>query len=154
MARVDVFQPKTDFYSQGVAKRRVRKGVDKGGVKAKARAIRYTGNSVPPPKGAVALSIKGHVEAIGRVGVLGTVSANAVHADVTHDGARSHIISPKPGGGLLFFWREKGRFVCMKTPVHHPGHKGKHYLTIPLREEAIKAGFVLVTSRAAVRPRR
>ncbi len=154
MTRVDIFQPKTDFYIQTLAKRRVKKVVDKVVVKAKLRAVRYTGNSVPAPKGLVALSIKGHVESIGKVGVLGTVVATAPHADLAHDGARPHVISPKPGGGLLFFWKKKGRFVCMKRPVLHPGAKGKHYLTIPLREEGIKAGFRIVLSTVAVRGRR
>lgn len=148
-----MFQPKTNLYVQTLTKRKVRKLVDRIVVKAKARALHYTGNSIPVPRGTLARSIKGEVKAIGRVGVLGTVTASALHADLIHDGAPPHIISPKPGGGLLFFWKAKGRFVCMKTPVRHPGFKGKHYLTIPLREEAIKAGFVLVTSRAAVRPK-
>jgi hypothetical protein len=153
MSRVDVFQPKTNLWVQSLAKRRVRKVIDRVVIKAKARAVHYTGNSTPKPDGALALSIKGNVQAIGKVGVLGTVTASARHANLVHDGAPPHIISPRPGGGLLFFWRRKGRFVCMKRPVHHPGFKGKHYLTIPLREEALKAGFVLVTPHAAVRPR-
>lgn len=146
MARVEIYQPKTDQFAQNLAFKEVKALVKVVTFEARHRAASYTGNSVPPPTGALSRSIHSNVGRKGRWKVVGSVGSNHPRALLVHDGAKPHIIRPVNAGGLKFFWREKGRFVCIKTPVNHPGFKGKFYLTEPLRIKGFVRGFRVITS--------
>lgn len=84
--------------------------------------------------------------------VVGTVSFGTDHALVIHRGAKPHLIRPRRREGLLFWWPagvgnppiSYGRLVCFKGTVHHPGHPGERYLTVPMFIEAAKRGFRVV----------
>lgn len=154
--RVEIFQPKTNIFTQKLARRKIQKVVDRTVRQAKARALRYTGNSTPPPTGSLARSIHGRVETVSRYGVTGTVYSDHPKAELLHGGAPPHVIRPRVvklgtgtylhnRGGLRFFWRQKGRWVCIKGPVRHPGFTAKRFLSIPFREEALAAGFRIQT---------
>lgn len=81
--------------------------------------------------------------------VVGTVAFNAQHALLVHRGAKPHPIRPVRKTGLLFYWPAgvgsppltRGRYVCFKGTVHHPGFRGMRYLTIPLLIEASRRRF-------------
>lgn len=57
------------------------------------------------------------------------VGSNLRYALDVHEGTRAHIITPNSGRVLRF--REGGRIVYARF-VHHPGSRGRKYLTIPL----------------------
>lgn len=143
MARVEIFQPKADLFALRLGKRKVSELVRLVDADARRRLLRYTGNTVEPrPTGAHARSIRSSVGTTGRWKVKGAVGSNLPTAMVVHNGAKPHLIRPgrtKPG--MKFFWKEKGRFVCIKTPIRHPGMHGKFYLTEPLRVEGRRLGF-------------
>ena len=150
--RVDIFQPKTNFFTQKIARRKIQKVVDRTVRRAKERALRYTGKSIPTPNGSLARSIHGRVQVVSRYGVTGTVYSDHRLAELLHEGAQPHIIRPKvvklgngtylhSTGGLKFFWRQQGRWVCIKGPVRHPGFAAKKFLTVPFHQEAVAAGF-------------
>lgn len=146
MARVDIFQPKADLYAQKLARKRVRELVRLVELGATHRLLHYTGNTVmPPPTGAHARSVRGKVSTIDRWSIVGTVGSNLKTAMVVHQGAKPHIIRPgRTRPGMKFYWKEKGRFVCIKTPVNHPGMLGKFYLTDPLKTQGRRLGFRVV----------
>lgn len=85
--------------------------------------------------------------------VVGKVGSDVSYALVVHEGAKPHTISPRLKGGLKFFWPagvgnpplRTGRVVCFKGKVHHPGMRGRRYLILPLRVEAFKLGFKVVS---------
>lgn len=146
MARVEIFQPKTDAFAQNLAFKKVKVLVRAITFEAKIRASTYTGNSVPEPDGGLARSIHSNVGRKGRWKVVGSVGSNHPKALLVHNGSPIHVIAPVRAGGLKFYWREKGRFVCIKSPVTHPGFKGKYYLTYPLRIRGHSQGFRTVIS--------
>lgn len=95
--------------------------------------------------------------------VVGSVGSSLSYAKSVHDGAKVHWIFPKAAKGVIrfgsrrrpqlrFFWRRAGRVVFMphvpgspgKIGHSHPGVKGKHYLTEPLRNAARRHGFRFV----------
>jgi hypothetical protein len=95
--------------------------------------------------------------------ITGEVGSNLPYAAAVHNGAKVHWIFPKGAVGrvrfgsrkrpqLKFFWRKAGRVVYMphipgspgKIGRSHPGQKGKHYLTGPLRRSARIHGFRVV----------
>jgi hypothetical protein len=152
MARVDIFQPKTNFFTQKIARRKIQKVVDRTVRRAKQRALRYTGNSTPTPNGSLARSIHGRVQVVSKFGVTGTVYSDHPKADLLHEGAQPHIIRPHVvrlgsgaylhnRGGLKFFWRQAGKWVCIKGPVRHPGFVAKKFLSVPFYQEALAEGF-------------
>lgn len=57
------------------------------------------------------------------------VGSDVRYAYVVHEGDRPHLITPNHGRVLRF--REGGRIVYARV-VHHPGSRGRKYLTIPL----------------------
>jgi len=57
------------------------------------------------------------------------VGAYTSYAYMVHEGTRPHVIDP-PGTRTMVF-NEHGRRVYAQR-VHHPGTRGKRYLTIPL----------------------
>lgn len=57
------------------------------------------------------------------------VGSNLRYAHAVHEGTRPHLIEPNSGRVLRF--REGGRIVYARF-VHHPGTRGRKYLTIPL----------------------
>ncbi len=145
MARVVIFQPKTDNFSRGFAKKRVSALVRAVDMDARRRLLRYTGNTVEPaPTGAHARSIRSSVSTQGRWTIKGSVGSNLPTAMVVHIGARPHTIRPRTKPGMKFYWKAKGRFVCIKAPVFHPGMHGKFYLTEPLKVEGRRLGFRVV----------
>jgi hypothetical protein len=87
------------------------------------------------------LSIKSGMSATD---VVHEVGSNVTYALVVHTGARAHTITPRPGGGLSFFWAAAGRKICVKAPVHHPGTTGIPYLTRPLMTWGPKLGYLTV----------
>lgn len=57
------------------------------------------------------------------------VGSNLRYAYDVHEGTRPHVIAPHNGRILRF--RQGGRVVYARL-VHHPGSRGRKYLTIPL----------------------
>jgi hypothetical protein len=57
------------------------------------------------------------------------VGSDLRYAYMVHEGTRPHVITPNSGRVLRF--REGGRVVYARL-VHHPGTRGRKYLTIPL----------------------
>jgi hypothetical protein len=76
--------------------------------------------------------------------VHGSVGSAVGYAKIADSGARPHKIYPVRASKLRFYWRRVGRVVYLQH-VSHPGYPGKGWLTIPLREEAIKKGWKVVT---------
>lgn len=146
MARVEIFQPKTDDFAVRSASDRVSKLVKVITLEARRMAARHTGNSYPPATGYFSTTIQGSVNRTGRWTVVGQVGSNNSKALLIHNGSRPHIIRTVNAGGLLFWYKEKGRLICVKQPVHHPGAQGKFYLTVPLRIQGTAAGFRVVES--------
>jgi hypothetical protein len=93
--------------------------------------------------------------------VRGSVGSSLKYARAVHSGARVHAIFPKAAGHfyrfgrghgrpqLKFFWRKAGKVVYLpqipgspgKIGFSHPGVKGKHYLSEPLRNAARRHGM-------------
>jgi hypothetical protein len=162
VARVEIYQNELNKLTRSIGRRMLKTLVRKVERQARIRALRYTGKSIPPPRGRLAASIKGRVfdEAPDRVGA--EVIATAAHSLMVHNGTEPHIIRPRvvrlgqgryahSRGGLKFFWLAKGKYVCIKGPVRHPGYRGRKFLFIPLLQEGTAMGFkvtpLAVTSR-------
>lgn len=96
--------------------------------------------------------------------VVGSVGSNLSYASVVHDGSPRHKIFPKAAKGvwrfgdrrrpqLKFYWRRLGRVVYFPhipasyntLGYSHPGFKGKHYLSGPLRVIGRAKGFKVNT---------
>jgi hypothetical protein len=88
-------------------------------------------------------SINSTVRITSPTKVVGHVGSELNHALVHHEGARPHIIVPRGGNRLRFFWEKRGRWVSM-TRVRHPGHDSNPYLTLPLLIIGTERGFVVV----------
>lgn len=151
MARVIIFQPKTDNFSRKLARKKVKELVTIVAREARYTTLRYTGNSYPTPTGRLSRSIRSNVGTKGRWRVVGSVGSNLSIAEVVHDGARPHWIRPRNVPGMKFYWKAKGRLVCIKTPVYHPGMNGKFYLVEPLKIEGRRLGWRVVTSAVTER---
>lgn len=147
MARVEIYQPKTDNYARLLARRRVSQLVRVVSLEAKIKLARYTGNTARPgPTGQHRRSIRSSVGYRGRHLVVGQVGSNLDTALVVHIGARPHRIRARSNDRpMIFFWKLKGRVVKAWT-VRHPGMDGKFYLTEPLRVEGRRLGFRVVTA--------
>jgi hypothetical protein len=151
MARVEIFQPKTDLYAQKLAMVKTKELVTIVVREAKMITLRYTGNSYPAPTGELSRSIHGNVGRKGRYLVVGSVGSNDKKAMVVHDGAKPHWMRPRLAGGMKFYWKAKGRFVCIKVPILHVGMNGKFYLVEPLKIEGRRLGWRVVTSAVTER---
>lgn len=146
MARVEIFQPKTDDFAIRVAGAKVRALVKIVTLEARRMAARHTGNSYPPATGYFSTTIRGSTSRTGRWTVVGTVGSSNSKALLIHNGARPHIIRAVNAGGMLFWYKQKGRLICIKRPVHHPGAQGKFYLTVPLSIQGKAQGFRVITA--------
>lgn len=58
------------------------------------------------------------------------VGSNLHYAHEVHEGTKPHVIEPHAGRVLVF--NVGGRRVFAEQ-VHHPGTKGRKYLTVPMR---------------------
>lgn len=58
------------------------------------------------------------------------IGSELKYAYVHHQGSRPHLITPKPGGELVF--RGRGRVLTHARTVHHPGTKPNPYLSSQL----------------------
>lgn len=83
--------------------------------------------------------------------VHGRVGSNVGHAHVAHKGAVAHRITPNKKRLLSFYWDKAPSSMVTKRGRHagkvalrhvnHPGHTGRHYLTVPLRYWGHLRGF-------------
>lgn len=78
--------------------------------------------------------------------VHGTVYSDAPYGRWADTGARPHVIRARNVEYMRFYWRKVGRVVYFKK-VNHPGQKGKHWLTEPLRIQARLRGWRVITDR-------
>lgn len=75
--------------------------------------------------------------------VIGTVGSNLDYAEVVHDGAKPHPITPNRATMLKFYWRKVAATVHFYH-VNHPGMRGKFYLTRPLQVAGARHGMRVV----------
>lgn len=155
MARVILYHAIIRAHSMEVAKRLVRQVLyeTEFGAKAMTRGGPYS-------VGNLADSIHSDGPNASVSSVSGTVGSRLKYAAAVHDGAKVHWIFPKASKGVIrfgsrrrpqlkFFWRRAGKVVFMphipgsaaRIGHSHPGVKGKHYLTEPLRAAARRHGF-------------
>lgn len=156
--RVILYKALITAHSIEVAKRLVRQVLyeTEFGAKAIARGGPYS-------VGNLADSIRSDGPHVVPGAVNGTVGSNLSYAKSVHDGAKVHWIFPKAAKGVIrfgsrrrpqlrFFWRRAGRVVYLphipgspgRIGHSHPGVKGKHFLTEPLRNAARRHGFRFV----------
>lgn len=114
----------------GMAGRWTKERADR--VAAHARLISPKPGQNPYATGETALSIRSHGPTIGRRGPEATVESDTDHAIFVHEPTAPHIIKPRRGKNLVFFWRKTGRVVFMEK-VRHPGTKGNPFLVKALR---------------------
>lgn len=91
----------------------------------------------------------------GQFQVDGKVGSGLHYALVRHRGAKRHRIRPKFKRVLSFYWDKAPPEMVTKTgpyqgrvmlrSVMHPGMKGTHYLTVPLRFWGHEMGFRVYT---------
>lgn len=108
-----------------------------------------------PPGGRLRASIGTELKVRGSFHVSGRVGSNVRYALVVHRGAKRHTIRPKHKKILSFYWdKAPTRLVTKRGPhagkvallkVRHPGMKGTHYLTVPLRYWGHLRGFKVYT---------
>jgi hypothetical protein len=143
MSRVEIYTAKADLYATRVTLPLVQKLVDKvlsGARRRVATRTTDTGNLLRSLRSRVWVR---HHYIRGRVGTA------VAYARIVHDGSKPHIIRPRRKTGLLFYWPAgvgrppltRGRMVCFKGSVHHPGTKANRFLLIPLFLNAAPAGF-------------
>lgn len=130
MARVRVHRLSAKATSRRAAQKLVRQVVYEIQFRAK-----ITASVGPYVTGRLAKSITTEVINVP-TGVRGRVGSKLSYAASAQSGAKRHRIVPHlPPSALRFFWRKVGHVVYFSS-VNHPGQKGKHYLTEPLREIA------------------
>lgn len=108
-----------------------------------------------PAGGRLRASIGTDIKIHGQFQITGRVGSRVRYAEVVHRGARRHRIRPKHKRMLSFYWdKAPSRFVTRSGPyqgrvmfssVMHPGMKGRHYLTVPLRYWGREMGFKVYT---------
>jgi hypothetical protein len=108
-----------------------------------------------PAGGRLRASIGTDLKIHGQFQVTGRVGSGVSYAWVRHRGARRHRIRPKFKRMLSFYWdRAPAHMVTQSGPhqgkvllksVMHPGMKGTHYLTVPLRYWGREKGFKVYT---------
>lgn len=77
---------------------------------------------------------------VTRFGPTGTVTFPVKYAQFVHDGTRPHIIRPRKKKVLKF---TVGTVVLYRPLVHHPGTKGRPFLTRALVEIAPNENFAV-----------
>lgn len=100
-------------------------------------------------------SIGSDVKIHGQFRVDGKVGSKLNYALVRHRGARRHRVRPKFKKMLSFYWDKAPAHMVTRTgpyqgrvllrSVMHPGMKGTHYLTVPLRYWGREMGFKVYT---------
>lgn len=95
------------------------------------------------------------LEVRGAFRVNGRVGSNVRYALVVHRGAKRHRILPRNKKMLSFYWdgappgmatrRGPHAGKVLLRRVRHPGMKGTHYLTVPLRYWGHLRGFKVYT---------
>lgn len=55
-----------------------------------------------------------------------TFEAPVIQAATTNSGARPHVIRPRSGKVLSFYWPKVGKRVALRY-VNHPGNRGTHW---------------------------
>ena len=108
-----------------------------------------------PPGGRLRANIGTELSVRGSFRVKGRVGSTVRYALVVHRGAKRHRIRPRFKQILSFYWdKAPTRLVTMSGPyagkvllrqVRHPGMKGTHYLTVPLRYWGHLRGFKVYT---------
>jgi len=108
-----------------------------------------------PPGGTLRASLGTDIKIQGQFRVLGRVGSKLRYAEVVHKGAKRHRIRPKNKRMLSFFWDKAPSHMVTKSgpyrgrvllrSVMHPGMKGTHYLTVPLRYWGREMGFKVYT---------
>lgn len=93
-------------------------------------------------KGVLETSISHSVTPAGARNLVSHVTSSDPNAMFVHQGVRPHRINPTvplrrtvdgATGGLVFYWRRKGRVVRVPH-VNHPGYEGNPFLTKALSE--------------------
>jgi hypothetical protein len=155
MATVRIYKIALSKKAKGIASKLIKEVLLETEVEAKV--ITAGG---PYSTGALSDSIysEGPFETV--TGVRGSVGSRLSYALVAHQGAKVHAIFPKGAVGvyrfnsrrkpqLHFFWRKVGKAVWLphipgsptKIGRSHPGMKGLHYLTEPMRRAARRHSF-------------
>jgi hypothetical protein len=99
----------------------------------------------PYATGDLAASIMKEVWVEGRT-VHGRVRAHDWKANLVHDGARPHRITPRMAGGhLRFYWRKVGQVVTFSY-VNHPGMRGKKFLSKPMERVGRRHRFIVFST--------
>src|SRR5688572_28749302 len=75
--------------------------------------------------------------------VQATVGSHLSYAAAQHDGAERHYIRARRVRLLKFFWERVGRWFSGPI-VDHPGNAPHEYLYRPLRQVALRRGFIVV----------
>ena len=158
MATVTIFRIALTKKSRAFARDLVRRVLEE--TEFEAKLIASTG---PYSTGALADSIESDGPTETLTGISGSVGSHLSYAKVAHNGAKIHVIFPKGAPHvyrfgsrrkpqLHFFWRKVGKSVFMphvpgssgKVGISHPGMKGLHYLTDPMRRVARRHGFRVI----------
>lgn len=108
-----------------------------------------------PAGGRLRASIGTDLKVRGQFRVVATIGSSVGYALVVHRGARRHRILPKHKRMLSFYWdKAPRRMVTQSGPyagrvmlarVMHPGMRGVHYLTVPLRYWGHLDGYKVYT---------
>jgi hypothetical protein len=144
VARLNLNKTEVRRTSMGAAVREVREATTRVWVLAKV-AAKGDHPATTTATGRLSLNIFddfkiGVSSVTGRVGVHRSVK----YALAAHDGARSHVIAARRAKRLRFYWKRRGVHVTAYF-VHHPGMRGKKYLTGPLVRVCVPRGFKVVT---------
>lgn len=146
---------KSNQYSRLLATRHVARTLRRIEHDAKVYApVRKPGRG-EPPGGRLRASIGSELKVRGQFRIDGKVGSTVNYALVVHRGARRHLILPKHKRMLSFFWDKAPRRLVTQTGpyagrvmlarVMHPGMRGVHYLTVPLRYWGHLDGFKVYT---------
>jgi hypothetical protein len=108
-----------------------------------------------PPGGRLRASIGTDLKVRGQFWVEAKIGSTVNYALVVHRGARRHLILPRHKRMLSFYWDKAPRRLVTQTgpyagkvmlgSVMHPGMRGVHYLTVPLRYWGHLDGFKVYT---------
>lgn len=108
-----------------------------------------------PPGGTLRASVGTDIKIQGQFRVSGRVGSRLNYALVRHRGAKRHRIRAKHKRMLSFYWEKAPpKMVTVSGPyrgkvmlrsVMHPGMRGTHYLTVPLRFWGREMGYKVYT---------
>lgn len=162
MATVRIYRLAVTRNGQEYSKRLIRRVMEE--TELGAKAILATG---PYTSGNLARSVHGEGPVVRGPIVSGAVGSRLSYARIVHNGSglhgpehKAYPIFPKRAPHvyrfgsrkkpqLKFFWRKVGRTVFMphipgsagRIGLSHPGQRGKHYLTEPMRASAFRHRF-------------